>query len=150
MKETLVKTLMTEDVTCLPPDAPLQLAVKKMVEQRYSCIVIIKNEIPFGIITERDIVNMLNHGAGETSLSLPVSEFMSSPILSLNENETLFDATVISRAEKIRHIPVVDNEENLVGLVTYSDLVDAHFHAVEIQSELLEQSFEARIEKLQQ
>jgi diguanylate cyclase (GGDEF)-like protein len=150
VKEILVKTLMSEDVTCLPPDAHLQLAVKKMVEQRYSCIIIIKNEIPFGIVTERDLVKILNHGAGEISLSLPVSDFMSSPIISLNENETLFDAMVISRAERIRQMPVVNNEDYLVGLVTYSDLVDAHFHAIEIQSDLIEQSFEVKIEKLQQ
>lgn len=149
MKEIRVKTLMTEDVTCLSPDAPLQLAVKNMVKQRYSCIIIIQNEIPCGIITERDLVNMLNHGAGEANLSLPVSDFMSSPIISLNENETLFDAMVISRAEKIRHMPVVNNEDYLVGLVTYSDLVDAHFQAIEIQAELIEESFAARIEKLE-
>ncbi len=150
MKEIHVKTLMTEDVTCLSPEAPLQLVVKKMVEQRYSCIVINKNEVPIGIVTERDLVKVLNHRAGEIDLSLPVSGFMSSPIVRLNENQTLFDAMVISRAEKIRHIPVVNGDEYLVGLVTYSDLVNAHFHVVEIQSEMIEQAVAVRTGKLQQ
>lgn len=141
---------MTEDVTCLPPEAPLQLVVKKMVEQRYSCIVIKKNEILIGIVTERDLVKVLNHDTEEIELSLPVSGFMSSPIIRLNENETLFDAMVISRAEKIRHIPVVNDNEHLVGLVTYSDLVDAHFQVIEIQSEMIEQAVAARTGKLQQ
>ncbi len=150
MKEIHVKTIMAEDVTCLPPEAPLQIVVKKMVEQRYSCIVISKNELPIGIITERDLVKVLNHGAGEIDLSLPVSGFMSSPIIRLNENETLFDAMVISRAEKIRHIPVVNDDEYLVGLVTYSNLVDAHFQVIEIQSEMIEQAVATRTGKLQQ
>lgn len=79
MKEIYVKTLMSEDVTCLPPETPLQLVVKTMVEHSYSCIVINKNEIPVGIVTERDLVKVLNRGAGDIDLSLPVSGFMSSP-----------------------------------------------------------------------
>lgn len=150
MKEIHVKTLMTEDVTCLPPEAPLESLVKIMVEQRYSCIVITKSDLPIGIVTERDLVKVLNYGAEKIDLSLPVSGFMSSPILRLNENETLFDAMVISRAEKIRHIPVVNNDEYLVGLVTYSDIVDAHFQVIEIQSEMIEQAVAARTDDLQQ
>jgi diguanylate cyclase (GGDEF)-like protein len=150
MKEILVKTLMSEDLTCLPPEAPLQLAVKKMAEQRYSCIIISEHEAPIGIVTERDLVKALNQDMQEIDLSLPVSNFMSSPILSLNENQSLFEAIVISRAERIRHLPVVSDDENLVGLVTQSDLANAHFRVTEIQSEMIKQSVAAKTNKLQQ
>lgn len=150
MKQVLVKTLMTEDVTCLPPEASLQQVIKKMVDQCYSCMIIKKNDLPVGIVTERDLVSVLNHAAGEIDLSLPVSDFMSSPVHSLNENETLFDAMVMSRVEKIRHIPVLNDDEYLVGLVTYSDLVEAYFEVIETQSEMVEQAVIARTGKLQQ
>ena len=150
MKEIHVKNIMTSDVTCLQPETPLQLVVKMMVEQRYSCIVIIKDKVPIGIVTERDLVKVLNYEAGEIDLSLPVSGLMSFPIKSLNENETLFDAMVISRAEKIRHIPVVNDDEYLVGLITYSDIVDSHIQIIETQSEMIEQAVAVRTGKLQQ
>ena len=140
---------MTEDVICFSPESSLHLVVKKMVEGRYSCIVIKKNELPVGIVTERDLVKVLSHGASEIDLSLPVSGFMSSPVIRLNKNDTLFDAMVISRAEKIRHMPVVNDDECLAGLVTYSDLVDAHFQVIEIQSEMIEQAVDERTGKLQ-
>ena len=150
MKEILVKTLMTEDLTCLPPDAPLRLAVKKMAEQHYSCIIISQNEMPVGIVTERDLVKALNREAQDIDLSMPIAEFMSSPILSLNAEQNLFDAMVISRAQRIRHLPVMNNDERLVGLVTQSDLANAHFRVIEMQSELIEKSVAVKTNELQQ
>jgi diguanylate cyclase (GGDEF)-like protein len=149
MKEIRVKTLMSEDLTCLPPEAPLKLAVEKMVEQRYSCIIISQDEMPVGIITERDIVRTLNREAQEIDLSLPISTFMSSPILSLNENQSLFHAMVISRAERIRHMPVLNDDEYLVGLVTQSDLANAHFQVIEMQSKMIEESVAAKTDQLE-
>lgn len=150
MKDILVKTLMSQDITCLPAEAPLRLAVKQMVEQSYSCIVINDNKRPVGIVTERDLVKVLNQNVQKIDLSLPISDFMSSPVLSINENATLFDAIVISRAERIRHIPVVNDDEDLVGLATQSDLANAHFRVIEVQSEMIEQSVAVKTDKLQQ
>ena len=149
MNEILVKALMSEELSCLPPEAPLKLAIEKMVEQRYSCIIISQDEMPVGIITERDIVRALNQQVQAIDLSLPVADFMSSPILSLNENQSLFDAMVISRAERIRHIPVLNDDEYLVGLVTQSDLANAHFQVIEMQSKMIEESVAAKTDQLQ-
>ncbi len=149
MKEIYVKNLMSKDVTCLPPDSEMRLAVKLMVAQHYSCIVISRNDLPIGIVTERDLVKVLNGAEKEIDLLLPVSDFMSSPIISLNENDTLFDAMVISRAQNIRHIPVINNDEHLVGLVTYSDLVNAHFKVIDAQSDMIEKLVSERTDKLE-
>jgi diguanylate cyclase (GGDEF)-like protein len=149
MKEIFVKTLMSEDTSCLPPEAPLQLVVRKMVDQHYSCIIIIQNERPIGIITERDLVKLLNQETQKIDLSLPVADFMTSPVVSLNESQTLFDAIVISRAESIRHLPVVSDNECLTGVVTQSDLTHAHFRVIEMQSEMLEDAVVEKTEKLQ-
>jgi len=150
MKEILVKTLMSEDVTSLPPETPLQKIVKEMVEQRYSCIVISQNQSPIGIVTERDLVKVLNQEAQEIDLSLPVVDFMSSPVLSVNVNGSLFDAIVISQAEHIRHLPVVDEHDSLVGLVTQSDLTNAYFQIIEAQSETIDKSVAEKTGQLQQ
>ena len=149
MKEIFVKTLMTENVNCLPPEAPLQLAVTQMVENRYSCVIVEQNKSPIGIITERDLVKVLHSEKQALELSLPISNFMSSPILRLNENESLFDALVVSRTEHVRHLPVVNDQDQLVGLVTQSDLANAHFHVTEIQSEIIENAIHAKTHDLQ-
>jgi len=148
MQEITVKKLMSTGVSCLPPDASLQQAVKVMVEQRYSCIIIKQNDLPVGIITERDLVKVLNQESQEIDLSLPISELMSAPISTLNQSDTLFDAIVISRAEKIRHLPVIDDDEHLVGLVTHTDLANAHFRVIELQTRMIENAVAAKTSEL--
>lgn len=149
LKEILVKTLMTEGVTCLQPEATLREAVDSMVENRYSCIIIEDEGTPLGIITERDLVKVLAKANQEDNLSLPVVDFMTSPILRLNQNESLFDALVVSKAEKVRHLPVVDDADKLVGIVTLTDLANAHFHVTELQSEMIEKAIHDKTDVLQ-
>jgi len=141
---------MSEDVISLPPETPLQTIVKEMVEKRFSCIVISQNQSPIGIVTERDLVKILNQEAQDIDLSLPVVNFMSSPVLSINVNGSLFDAIVISQAEHVRHLPVVDENENMVGLVTQSNLTNAYFQVIEAQSEIIDKSVAEKTGQLQQ
>ena len=150
MKEITAKKLMSTEVSCLPPEASLQQAVQLMVEQRYSCLVIKENDLPIGIITERDLIKVLNQESQKIDLSLSVSELMSSPVSTLNQSDSLFEAMVISRAEKIRHLPVVDNDERLVGLVTHTDLANAHFRVIELQTTIIENAVAAKTSELSQ
>ncbi len=138
MKEVLVKFLMTENVMCLPPEASLQQAVTQMIDNSYSCIIAAVDNVPVGIVTERDLVAVLHSKKQPLELSLPISDFMTSPVLLLNHNESLFDAMVMSRAENVRHLPVVNDNDQLVGLVTQSDIANAHFHIMENQSDLID------------
>ncbi len=150
MKEILVETLMTSEVNCLPPETPLGEAVDVMVGQRFSCIVIAKDKNPVGILTERDLVKVLADTNHEYVLTQPVSDVMTSPVLSLNQNESLFDALVVTKAEKVRHLPVVNNTDHLVGLVTHTDIANAHFHVTEMQSQLIEEAINNKTQVLQQ
>jgi len=150
MIEILVKTLMSEDVSCLSPEAKLLEAAEQMVAQHFSCVVIKQDKFPVGILTERDLVNVLCDKNLHEELSSPVSNFMSSPVISLNQNESLFDALVVNRAQKVRHLPVVNDEDELVGVVTQSDLANAHFQITEIQSQYIEQAVNSKTQNLQQ
>lgn len=141
---------MTNSVSCLPPEAPLRDAVDLMHKQRYSCIVIAQGKLPVGILTERDLVKVLSSKHPEQSLDQPISDFMSGPVLTLNQNESLFDALVVNRAEKVRHLPVIGDEDELVGLITQSNLANAHFHVTALQSQLIEQAIASKTETLQQ
>ena len=150
MEDILVKSLMTDNIKTVGPNEPLRNAVEIMASNRYSCVLVTEEQHPLGIITERDIVGLMMQSQVEASLlDRPASEFMSSPIITLNQNETLFEALVVSRAETVRHLPVVDDEDVIVGLVTQSDLANAHFHVIELQSEIIEKSIQAKTRDLQ-
>ncbi|MCF7982610.1 MAG: GGDEF domain-containing protein [Pseudomonadales bacterium] len=149
MQNILVKMLMSEQIISLPQDTCIRSVLDQMTVKNYSCVIIVENQRPVGIITERDIVRMLQSSEDPANLyQLSVARVMSSPITSLNQNQSLFDALVISRANNIRHFPVVDDTDKLVGLVTTSDLANAHFHVIEKQSEIIQQSVALKTKEL--
>ncbi|MFT4712091.1 MAG: diguanylate cyclase (GGDEF)-like protein [Candidatus Azotimanducaceae bacterium] len=144
MDKILLSSLMSKKVSCLSPNTPLKEAIALMAKNRFSCVVIKENNEALGIFTERDIIRLLSEQQTTDLLEKTMQEVMTAPVLSLNQNETLFDALVVSRAERIRHLPVTDDNDNLVGLVTQSDLTAAHFQVIELQSEMIEQGIAAR------
>ena len=144
MKEILINTLMSRQVTCLDPAASLKEAISLMAQNQFSCIVIKEQNEPLGIFTERDLVRLLNQEEMTDLLETSISQVMTTPVQCLNQEKSLFDALVVSRVERIRHLPVVDDDDALVGLVTQSDLTNAHFQILELQSEMIERGIAER------
>ena len=149
MKEIRIKNLMTANVRHVGPSTPLSRVIRIMKEHRHSCIVVTKSGIPLGIVTERDIVHrfasLVRRGPAHDPA---VSSIMSSPPVTIHERASLFEALVITKSRQIRHLPVTNEEGCLVGIVTYTDLVSAHFRVVETQTELLEREVANRTQKL--
>ncbi len=134
MPEQLVSQLMSREVLCAPPDATVSELVALMHEHTYSCIMITEKDRPVGLVTERDVVGVLDEMLkGERHGDLPVSEFMSEPVMTINENHPVFDAVVFCRSRSVRHLPVVDRQGRLTGLLTQSDLASAHLASIEME-----------------
>ncbi|MFQ5644427.1 MAG: diguanylate cyclase [Thiogranum sp.] len=149
MKEIAVTDLMTRDIELVAPDTPLREIIQEMHNNRHSCTLIGKGGTPDGIITERDLVQALQKLIDEPALAgQPASSFMSHPPHTVQQDQSLFDALVISRAEKVRHLPVVDKEQRLVGLLTQTDLTQAHFRVTEMQQAIIERAIRNRTEEL--
>jgi len=151
MKEILVAEVMSPNVARITPDVPLAVVLELMTSQRLSYVVVTEDSIPIGIITERDLVSLFHQmvAKGEQLLDLPADAFMTAPIHTLNKTDKLFDALVISRAEVIRHLPVIDEQNHLAGIVTQSELSHAHFDVIDRQSDMIEKAVAAKMEDLQ-
>ena len=149
MQEILIKSLLSQDFSSVSVNQPLSDALTLMTSEQHSCVLVTEEDHPVGIITERDVVRlMLSTSSNRELMHKQAREVMSSPIITLNEDETLFDALVVSRAERVRHLPIVDANDILVGIVTQTDLANAHFHIIEMQSEIIEKSIEAKTRDL--
>jgi diguanylate cyclase (GGDEF)-like protein len=134
MKEQSVRQLMSAEVLCAGPDTALTELVSLMHENAFSCIVISEDDVPVGIVTERDIVAALDEVLrGEKRGDMPASEFMSSPVHTIQEDRPIFEAIVFCRSRNVRHIPVVDRQGSMIGLLTQSDLTQYHMHSIEEQ-----------------
>ncbi|HEU0073940.1 MAG TPA: GGDEF domain-containing protein [Dehalococcoidia bacterium] len=139
MQEQTTKDLMSSSVLCAPPDASAEQLVALMHENAFSCIVISEYDRPVGIVTERDVVGVLHSVLrGEASGDQPASEFMSTPVITILEDRPVFEAMVFCRSRNVRHLPVVDRQGRLVGLLTQSDLTEHHLHSIEEERARLE------------
>lgn len=72
-----------------------------------------------------------------SSQPILVSSIMSHPVIALQADHSIHFAISLMRAERIRHLPVVDGRHRLVGLVTQRDLISA-------ESSLLSAPFDAQ------
>ena len=57
--------------------------------------------------------------------NVPVGELMSSPLITINPNNSIKDAIEIMQQKDIRRLPVVDNKGKMVGIITHKDVFRA-------------------------
>ena len=109
---------MIQDPITLNRDATVQDALKIMRERRIGGIPVVdSSNILLGIVTNRDL-------RFENSSTRPISEVMTSENLIVTSNGTDFDnAADILREHKIEKLPVVNNDNKLIGLITYRDII---------------------------
>lgn len=120
MAHTFVKDVMTSEVTTLDVSTSIKEAAKLMDQKNIGCIIVTKNQLPLGILTERDFVKRI--AAKEKLLTSPLEEVMSSPLIEINPNETVWEAAQIMKINNIHKLPVTKDNE-VIGIVTTTDLV---------------------------
>jgi diguanylate cyclase (GGDEF)-like protein len=98
--------------------------IQTISEKHYSCALICEYDKPIGIITERDIVRLFaNHGLKE---GVTAGDVMSRDPVCVNGGTTILEALDLCESRNLRHLPVIDNNYRLIGVVTQTDLVKAH------------------------
>lgn len=145
-----ISDLMTANPPCVDANSCLHEVAVLMRENKLSCLVITHNKQPIGVITERDMVRVLTEVMVSCSTRpLKVSDFMTPEPICLHRSASLYEALVIIQARHIRHLPVVDDQDQLVGLLTQADIADAHFQAIEYQRDIIEHQIRERTRELE-
>lgn len=121
MRRTIpVGEVMTKEVVTVSPKDTIAKAAKLMSSRRVGCLVVVQNNQPVGIITERDILTKVV-GLDLRASKVLVAEVMSSPLVTVPPTMEVSEAAKLMAKKEIRRLPVV-NEGKLVGIVTASDL----------------------------
>lgn len=138
-----VKDVMTQNVVQVSEHTPLALALSKMIKCQSSCLLVQNDDHPVGIITERDatreFAEILNHGQ---VMALSVNDVMTPQPLCVGLDMDYREALILSRSRKLRHLPVVDRNHKIVGLVIQDNLVDAYASLMD-KHDALENDLEA-------
>jgi IMP dehydrogenase len=119
MKDYLAKDIMIKDVYTIKVGSKVALARIKMMRHGVGGLPIVDGKgVLRGMITQRDI-----DLSGSDVSNLLVEDLMTTKLLKGNERTTLKEIVDIMVKTGIQRIPVVDDEDKLIGLVTQTSVI---------------------------
>jgi CBS domain-containing protein len=113
--------LMATHIVSVSPDTDLASAARRMVEADVGAAIVLDEQGDLaGVITERDLMRCVGDGVDP---SRPVSERMTSTVLTAPATADAAEAMAMMIDGRFRHLPVVNEQERIVGLVSMRDLM---------------------------
>ena len=135
-----VRDLMTTDPITTTPDAPLKEAARIMVREKISGLPVMKGAKLVGIVTEgvflrqeanRDqpyrlslLEALFGEGGAEPAVET-VGEVMTEPVITITPDATVSEAARVMSHRKVKRLPVLDDDGNLIGVISRADVVNA-------------------------
>jgi CBS domain-containing protein len=113
-------------VVTATPEETLAAVALKMKEHNVGTVVVVQQQRPVGILTDRDVALAL--GAEAMSPQTPALKVMTRHVLAVPEDTSVFTATRYIRDQQVRRLPIVDREDHVVGLVSLDDLLHLLAH----------------------
>ncbi|MFO0897250.1 MAG: CBS domain-containing protein [Pirellulales bacterium] len=114
------------EVVTIEPAAPLAEAVSRMASQGVGAVVAVQGRRVAGILTDRDVALAL--GQGQATTQTPVKDVMTKDVVTIWEDQGIYDATQYFIGRGFRRLPIVNRDNELVGIVTFDDLVSLLAH----------------------
>ena len=116
-----VRDVMTERPRAVTSDTPVTQVAELMESEDVGSIPVLEGEQLTAIVTDRDIV-VRALAKGKDPRGMPVREVFTTEIITVGPDQDLSDALQIMAANQVRRLPVVDEENRLVGVVSQADL----------------------------
>jgi len=112
---------MTARPRCAAPDTPLSQVAELMESQDVGAIPILDGDRLVGMITDRDIV-VRAVAKDKDPRGMPSREIWSGELITVKPDQDLSDALQLMARHQVRRLPVVDDENRLVGVVSQADI----------------------------
>jgi len=138
-KTMSIADVMNKSVISVDSAMTVNETAKMMEDAKVGAVIIMENNTPVGIVTDRDFAVKI--AAHAYQITTPIKQIMSSPLISINSDETIRTAADLMHARGIRKLPVIDDDK-VVGIITSTDIVnllavcveedmrDMYFHSV--------------------
>jgi CBS domain-containing protein len=124
-------------VITVRPSATVLEVVGLLEEYNLGAVVVSPDgRVVVGIVTERDIVRRLVEGTD--FLDGPVSAIMTSDVRTCTAQDSVRSLMTTMTEQRIRHLPVVDDNGRLTGIVSIGDAVKSHITQIEFERDQLE------------
>lgn len=145
LRSTPVSQIMQIDVATIKPDANLEEIIVTLADHSVSGLPVVNNDGQVvGVVSEKDIFNRLSGKDGssfwevlsgclnsnkclmKSITSVTANDIMTSPAITIEETKSVRDALELYREQKINRLPVIDKSGKLVGIITRTDILQAH------------------------
>ncbi|MGY5149468.1 MAG: CBS domain-containing protein [Candidatus Nitrosopumilus sp. bin_68KS] len=138
-KSITIEDVMTKSIISVDASMTINETAKMMEDAKVGAVIIMENNTAIGIVTDRDFAVKVAAHAYE--ISSPIKQIMSSPLLSINSDESIRNAADLMFERGVRKLPVL-NDDKIVGMITATDIVnllavsveedmrDMYFHSV--------------------
>jgi CBS-domain-containing membrane protein len=132
-----LRDIMTQDVEVVSSGASVRDAAVKMKTLDVGLIPVCDGYRLRGMVTDRDIT-IRAIAAGRDPINTKVEEIMSTDIAYCLQDQGIDEAVSLMEARQIRRLPILDQEQRLVGLVSLGDIA-VHFGDRELVGETLQE-----------
>ncbi|OAQ52303.1 histidine kinase [Natrinema mahii] len=121
MEDIFVARVMSTDVYTVAPDTLVEDAASEMLDNGIGSVVVVDDDNRLeGILTTTDFVRIVAERKPKDRT--PVSTYMSTDVVTAGAQDTIRDAADVMVERDFHHIPVVDEDEGVIGMVSTSDL----------------------------
>lgn len=119
----MLKVKGYSDIFSISPEDSAFAALQLALEKNVMALAVMEKDKLIGIVTERDYSRKITL-AGRNPNETKVKEIMTSPVISINVNNTAAECLAVMSEKNIRHLPVFDGDK-MVGIVSIGNVVKA-------------------------
>ncbi|MFT4884556.1 MAG: CBS domain-containing protein [Natronomonas sp.] len=121
MDDIFVARLMTSELQTVTPDTLVEDAAELMIQNDIGSVLVVdENNSLEGILTSTDFVSIVSERKPKDQTA--VSAYMSSDVVTTTAQTPIEEAADLMLEEGVHHLPVVDETEGVIGIITTTDL----------------------------
>ena len=118
-------------------------AIVKMVDGNVGALLVWEGERLAGIVTERDYLRRVTLEERDERTT-PVREIMSAPLVYVSPDTPIDECMAVMTERRIRHLPVLTDDREVVGIVSIGDVVKARLSELEQENHALSEYLTGR------
>lgn len=119
-----IREVMTANPVCVSESDSIRDAARIMAREDTGVVPVVDGKRIVGMITDRDIVVRLV-AEGRDATGAHVNEAMSKNVRAVKETDTVNDALSVMSSSQVRRVPVINDRNEIVGIVSMKDLADS-------------------------
>jgi CBS domain-containing protein/anti-sigma regulatory factor (Ser/Thr protein kinase) len=128
--ELKIKEVMTRDMQTVTPTTTISQVLDVFREARISGAPVVDDGKLVGVISLEDLINALRD-SGRSELNVDVADYMTTNVITIHDLDPIVEALKLFNKTHLGRLPVVNDSEQLVGILTKGDITRGLLNAIQ-------------------